>query len=153
MSYKALIGLLVGVLALIGLLIPFSISGLSWGQLRAETSTLRAYLPTVELNAWERLTPKQYLYLRYPEYATAIDRIISCESGWQPIVKNKHSSATGLCQFLDSTWLTTMARMGLPKELDSRLNPYAHIDACVWLFKTDGPRHWRESLGCHKVVK
>jgi hypothetical protein len=34
-----------------------------------------------------------------------VERIIDVESGGDPTAKNKHSSATGLGQFLDETWL------------------------------------------------
>ena len=39
---------------------------------------------------------------------TVVDQIIKVESGGDPNLKNKRSSATGLGQFLDETWLFLM---------------------------------------------
>jgi hypothetical protein len=40
-----------------------------------------------------------------PAIDTVVERIIGVESDGDPIAKNKRSSATGLGQFLDETWL------------------------------------------------
>src|SRR5262249_18487257 len=40
-----------------------------------------------------------------PAIDTVVDRIIGVESDGDPNAKNKRSSATGLGQFLDETWL------------------------------------------------
>ena len=40
-----------------------------------------------------------------PAIDTVVERIIGAESGGDPNAKNKRSSATGLGQFLDETWL------------------------------------------------
>jgi len=100
-----------------------------------------------------RLAPRQYLHLIHPEYAKELDRIIQCESGWNPSAQNRLSSAGGLCQFLDSTWLWTAQRMGidLVVGLKDKTEPYTHLEMCVWLYEQDGVRHWLESQGCHQV--
>jgi hypothetical protein len=62
---------------------------------------------------------------------TVVDQIIKVESNGDPKLKNKRSSATGLGQFLDETWLLLMRahRPDLVKErteaevLDLRLDP------------------------------
>lgn len=110
-------------------------------------------LPVSSSRDLRELTPRQYLNLKYPEYATNITKIIQCESGWKPEAKNKGSSATGLCQFLSGTWSSTRRRMGLPVDLDVRTDPYEMIDTCVWLYAHDGIRHWLESQSCHKIHK
>lgn len=52
-------------------------------------------------------TIKEFILLKSKENGinpnTAL-RIATCESGLDPAAKNSHSSATGLYQFLDSTW-------------------------------------------------
>jgi hypothetical protein len=44
-----------------------------------------------------------------PNFAQIVERIINVESGGNPNKKNNLSSATGLAQFLDQTWLELMA--------------------------------------------
>lgn len=58
------------------------------------------------------------------------DRTVSAESGGDPMAKNPRSSATGLGQFIDSTWLDQVAKYrpdlaGLPQDqiLALRNNP------------------------------
>jgi len=51
-----------------------------------------------------------------------VDNIISAESGGNPYAKNPNSSAAGLGQFIDSTWLAMLAKhrpdiQGTPQEL------------------------------------
>ena len=103
---------------------------------------------------WYRLEPRQYLYLRYPGTASRADRIIKCEGDWQMVPNSQGlSTAFGYAQFLNGTWLSTRQRMGLSVDLESRINPYEHIDATVWLYEADGITHWLESQGCHKIYK
>lgn len=107
-------------------------------------------LPTARLPMAgpRQFTPKEYLYYVAPKDAPTLARIIQCESGWDPTIKNVGSSATGLAQFLDITWIRTRQRMGLPTDLGSRLDPYQHIDALIWLYAHDGGVHWLESKHC-----
>lgn len=53
---------------------------------------------------------------------SVIDRIISTESGGDPNARNPNSSASGLGQFIDATWLSMLAKhrpdiQGSPQEL------------------------------------
>ena len=85
-------------------------------------------------------TPYEYLYAEYPEVARRMDCVITRESRWTSGAYNRSSGATGLAQFLWSTWLTTpQGKAGL-----SRFDPYANIDGAVWLAKYSPPywRHW-----------
>lgn len=47
-------------------------------------------------------------------------RIANCESGYDRLVKNQNSTATGIYQFLDSTWEHNCT--------GNRLDPYANVD-------------------------
>lgn len=62
--------------------------------------------------------------------------VANCESHLDPNAKNRTSTASGLLQFLDSTW----ARAGLPGF--SVFDPYANALAAARLVKQDGS--WRE---------
>lgn len=104
----------------------------------------------LELAANRSLTPKEYLYV-HARNAAKIDRIIVCESGWKADAKNPTSSATGLGQFLDSTWISTRLRMGLDPDLALRLDPMVHLETLIWLYEHDGERHWLESEPCWTI--
>jgi len=95
------------------------------------------------------ISPREYLYLHAGKDATILDRMIKCESGWNPEARNKDSTATGLGQFLNSTWITTRKRMGYPTySLDDRTNSTIMLDTMIWLYQHDGQRHWLESKPC-----
>ena len=80
-----------------------------------------------------------------PELAV---RIARCESDLEQGIKNTSgSSASGVFQFLRSTWSNTLKRMGLPPNLDV-FDGDMNIKLGVWLLKTDGISHWLESKSC-----
>ena len=82
---------------------------------------------------------------------TLAKAIAQCESGLKQGVKNKGSSASGVFQFLNSTWNDTLKRMNLPPTLDV-FDAGSNILAGIWLLKTDGVRHWLESKPCWSKV-
>ena len=106
----------------------------------AEESPIEEYVP---------LTPREYLYATYPHSAHALDAIIRCESGWFPGAKNSHSTASGLAQFLNTTWAgTPQGRAGY-----SVFDPIANIDGAAWLYANSGPWPWLASNGCHRLLR
>lgn len=82
-------------------------------------------------------------------------KIIKCESNFQPDVCNGKygcSSGMGLCQFIKSTWLGTIDRMGelLPercRNMKAVFDGECNLTACKWLYETDGDVHWRAWSG------
>lgn len=73
--------------------------------------------------------------------------IAQCESGFVENAQNKTSSAGGIFQFINSTWKTTMIKMGLPTtspKYDGELN----IKAGIWLLAKEGVGHWEASRRC-----
>lgn len=62
------------------------------------------------------------------DYAT-IYRLINYESGWNPNAQNPNSSASGLGQFLDSTWESVKKQFG---SNFNKLNPLHSIEATCW---------------------
>lgn len=95
-------------------------------------------------------SPKEYLYATAGDQAPVLDRVITCESGWKVDIKNKTSTASGLAQFLDSTWINTRARMGKPDPLLLLKHDWKeHIDTTVFLWDSGrGAGHWLESKSC-----
>lgn len=83
--------------------------------------------------------PRDYLYEEAPDLAPRLDCIIAGESGWDPSQQNPRSRAAGLAQFLPSTWAATpQGQQGL-----SPFEPFANIDAAIWLARTRGWNQWQ----------
>ncbi|HEV2459676.1 MAG TPA: transglycosylase SLT domain-containing protein [Ktedonobacterales bacterium] len=70
-------------------------------------------------------------------YANAALAVAACESGYNPSAYNASSGASGVFQFLASTWATT-SYAGY-----SRFNAWANIHAAYQVFSRDG-YSWRE---------
>lgn len=82
-----------------------------------------------------------YLESLTPDYRI-LERVINCESGWKPEAKNANSTASGLFQFLSSTW----AKWGHGDVLDG----FANIEAGVKLYNSEGLEPWKASASCWK---
>jgi hypothetical protein len=90
------------------------------------------------------LTPYAYLYQTYPRYASRLNCVFARESGWDPQAYNRRSGASGLAQFILSTWLSTpQGKAGA-----ARTDPFASIDASVYLIENTPSswRHWQVIL-------
>ena len=59
-----------------------------------------------------------------------------CESRYHPNSVNTSSGASGLFQFLPSTWAFT------PQHASSPFDPVANSLAAAWLYNRDGPSQW-----------
>jgi len=59
-----------------------------------------------------------------------------CESRYHPNSVNSSSGASGLFQFLPSTWAFT------PQHASSPFDPTANAQAAAWLYSRDGPSQW-----------
>ena len=59
-----------------------------------------------------------------------------CESRYHPNSVNSSSGASGLFQFLPSTWAFT------PQHGLSPFDPVANANAAAWLYTRDGPSQW-----------
>ncbi|MEK6881186.1 MAG: transglycosylase SLT domain-containing protein [Nanoarchaeota archaeon] len=74
-------------------------------------------------------------------------KVAICESGLNPNAKNPNSTASGLFQFLKTTWDRTIKEMG--KLTYDVFNPYHNAEAAAYLINKDGlARHWKESRNC-----
>ena len=80
----------------------------------------------------------RYLYATGPDPVWQ-DAVIWRESNWLPSAKNPRSTASGLAQFLDSTWAWGEERFGL---WGSPFDPYVNI-AMMSAFLREGEYyHW-----------
>jgi hypothetical protein len=64
-------------------------------------------------------------------------RVAKCESGYNPYAVNRSSGASGLFQFLPSTWA------GLPWRSSSPFDPTANAQAAAYLYNRSGPSQWQ----------
>jgi Transglycosylase SLT domain len=78
-------------------------------------------------------------------------RIIDCESNGDPNAYNPYSGASGLFQFLPSTWASTAPKAGYGGQ--SVFDPEANIASAAWLtnrYEELGQYYWR-AWSCRRV--
>jgi len=63
-------------------------------------------------------------------------RVAKCESNYNPYAVNRSSGASGLFQFLPSTWAAS------PYHAQSVFDPSANAHAAAWLYQRSGPGQW-----------
>jgi Transglycosylase SLT domain len=71
-------------------------------------------------------------------------RIAKCESGYNQFSKNRSSTASGVFQYLNSTWRNTQAG----KEGVSVFDAEANIKMAISHIATHGTSPWNASRGC-----
>lgn len=79
-------------------------------------------------------------------------RIIDCESNGDPNAYNPFSGASGLFQFIPSTWATTSPRAGYPGA--SPFEPEANVASAAWLanaYQQEGKYYWT-AWSCKRVL-
>lgn len=70
-------------------------------------------------------------------------RVMACESGGNPYAKNPNSSASGVFQFIRSTWDWVAPQLGYGTHASGAVfDPVANIHAASWLFYNGGSQHW-----------
>ena len=79
-----------------------------------------------------------------PQLALAIAQ---CESGLTPSAKNRHSSASGVFQFIKGTWKDTTKRLGWHGEVDV-FDGHLNVIAGIYVLREDGTRPWESSRSC-----
>ena len=75
------------------------------------------------------------------EIKTAL-RIANCESGFRADAKNPVSTASGLWQFTEGTFLDGIRWRGLNWNLDDRFNVDKSTDMAMWFVKREGWGRW-----------
>ena len=63
-------------------------------------------------------------------------RVAKCESNYNPLAVNRYSGASGLFQFLPSTWALT------PQHAQSVFDAVANAQAAAWLYQRSGASQW-----------
>jgi len=117
---------------------------LAESELTAMDSLVSTEPPSVAdpLERWRPLVEQYFAPERIDEALSIID----CESNGDPDARNPRSSASGLFQFLDRTWLHSSKQAGFQGA--SPFSPEANIAAAAWLVEYslgtgDAPwAHW-----------
>jgi len=72
-------------------------------------------------------------------------RIAFAESGLNCKVQNKNSSAGGLFQFINSTFLNTQKRLGKPQDISRKYDCNENAELGIYLLSKGELRHWKAS--------
>lgn len=108
--------------------------------------TIASSLPPTQVVSTDEI--KQYIEYVFGSDADFGLKLAFCESSYNPNAKSNQSSATGIFQFIKSTWIGTRKKMGRDTNLELRTNPKENIDTAYYLFKLNGKRDWKASKGC-----
>jgi hypothetical protein len=72
-------------------------------------------------------------------------RIARAESGLNCTVQNKNSSAGGLFQFINSTFLSTQKRLGKDQDISKKYDCNENAQLAIYLLSKGELRHWNAS--------
>jgi soluble lytic murein transglycosylase-like protein len=72
-------------------------------------------------------------------------RIAFAESGLNCKVQNKDSSAGGLFQFINSTFLSTQKRLGKPQDISKKYDCNENAELGIYLLSKGELHHWNAS--------
>lgn len=86
-----------------------------------------------------------YAALRHGADPDLMLRVAICESGLKPEAKNTASTASGLFQFLDSTFGSQAAIHGITGEKN---DPMVQADLAARMIALGGITHWNASRAC-----
>lgn len=76
------------------------------------------------------------------EKSALAKRIIKAESNWNPQAKNKSSSASGLFQFIKSSWASYSKKAGVNGDV---FDAHDNIKVGCWVLNTTGTSPWNAS--------
>lgn len=103
--------------------------------------------------ASHRTEIESYIEQVFGKHAETAKRIAFCESSFNPHAKHKVSSATGLYQFIDKTWVWVRGKMGRDTSLSLKTDWKESVDTAYKLFEIYGfnsTASWHASAGCWK---
>lgn len=95
------------------------------------------------IEATKEQTPRDYLREIAGEDFELKDRIINAESGWKIYARNSLSTASGLAQYLDSTFLKYCVGIyKFAESLKDKNDPYIQLKCFNKMVDDGGISHW-----------
>lgn len=76
-------------------------------------------------------------------------KIAFCESSYNPTIKNKNSTATGLFQIIKGTWKENRKKMGLDTDIELRKDARENAKTAYFIYQHRGSQPWVSSSHCH----
>lgn len=106
----------------------------------------------VDSTSPDKAEMKAYAQQLFGDDLEKANKVIACESGWKPNAQNSTSSAGGLGQFIDSTWIRYRQRMGRDTSLDLKYNWIEALETMHYAVRTNGWGDWYASVHCHGII-
>lgn len=108
------------------------------------------YAPKLNETKYVRIAPKPSPTPSWPQVVHEISivfgpdgkqvvrdalNVAACESGWEEKAQNRTSSAGGVFQFIDGTWIRMRNKMGVDPSLELKKDYKANIRTAYALYK------------------
>lgn len=125
--------------------------GHRWSDYQRQARQLNRYARAVAAQRMAACGREPRCAVRLASFLTGapyslVDRVVQCESGYDPNAQNPGSSAGGLMQFLDSTWRSLAPGWGMGGRSRFEVWPAALVGSGT--IAQGGIDHWRASSHC-----
>lgn len=125
--------------------------GHTWTAYRREARQLNRYFRAVAAQRMRDCGTEPHCAVRLASFLThapyrLVDRVVGCESGYDPSARNPSSSAGGLFQFLTGTWSSLAPGWGMGGR--SRFEPWPAALVGAGTIAQGGIGHWAASESC-----
>lgn len=125
--------------------------GHTWAAYKREARGINRYLKAVAFARLVRCASEPHCAVQLASFLThapygLVDRVVACESGYDPGASNPSSSAGGLGQWLASSWASHAPQWGMGGHSRYEVWPAAYVTAGV--IAQGGIGNWSPSRAC-----
>lgn len=136
---------MINYILLAGLLFPSPVQAETLEQPQVQ------YIMTSKASIEDYITARAMANGYRPDLAVAIAK---AESGLSVNAKNASSTASGLFQFINGTFMGFCVRKyGLANSLEQKNDPFVQIECATKMLAEGGESHWSESEGVWERVR
>lgn len=93
-----------------------------------------------------------YIRQKFGNKAADAVKVAKCESGFKSNAKNSESSAKGIFQIVDGTWIANRKRMGRDASLELKSNWIENVDTAEFIYEKSNWWPWLASNNCHGLL-